>query len=218
MDAEIDTSANQGRTASREVRRRQLIDATIDSIAERGFSGTTLAAVTKGANLSHGIVNFYFKNKETLFVETLGLLAQEHYDCWQAAINMAGSEPSKRLKAIIEVDFERDICSPKKLAVWFAFWGQAKYRPNYIKIHDGYDKQRSDEIERLCRLIVEDGGYEHPNPASSARSIVALVDGLWLSLLLYPNSTHRKEALNDCLAFLVELFPKHFPLLVGTPT
>lgn len=211
MNSEFDKTAGRGRTASREVRRRQLIEATIDSIAERGFSATTLAAVTKGAKLSHGIVNFHFNNKETLFVETLGFLAREHYDQWQGAMEEAGPDPSKQLAAIIEVDFEYAICSPKKLAVWFAFWGQAKYRLSYLEFHDEYDKQRSVEIERLCSLIVEDGGYDRIDLASTTRSIVALVDGLWLGLLLYPKAARREAALDDCFAFLARLFPKHFP-------
>ena len=68
----------KGRTATREARKQQLINATIDSISKRAFSGTTLATVTKGAKLSHGIVNFHFDSKESLYVETLGFLAQEH--------------------------------------------------------------------------------------------------------------------------------------------
>ncbi len=209
------SGVSPGRTASREVRRRQLIEATIDSIAERGFSATTLATVTKGANLSHGIVNFHFNNKETLFVETLGFLAQEHYDHWHGAMKQAGPDPSKQLAAIIEVDFERAICSPKKLAVWFAFWGQANYRPVYLEIHDRYDKQRSAEIERLCGLIVDDGGYDGVDPVAAARSIEALIDGLWLNLLLYPKANRRVEARDDCFAYLAESFPKHFPRLSG---
>lgn len=216
MSLDIDNTVSLGRTAPKEVRRRQLIEATINSIAERGLSQTTLATVTNGAKLSHGIVNFHFKNKEALFVETLGYLAQEHYDHWQAAMEKAGSESGKRLAAIVAVDFERAICSPKKLAVWFAFWGQAKYRPAYLEVHDRYDIQRSDEISRLCRLITEEGGYDHIDPDSAARNIVALVDGLWLSLLLYPKSYQRKQSRDDCFAFLGELFPKHFPRLAGT--
>ena len=205
------SGVSPARTAPREVRRRQLIEATIDSIAERGFSATTLAAVTKGAKLSHGIVNFHFNNKETLFVETLGFLAQEHYDHWHGAMERAGPDPSKQLAAIVEVDFERAISSPKKLAVWFAFWGQAKYRPAYLEIHDKHDQQRSAEIERLCDLIIEDGGYDCFDPAAATRSIEALIDGLWLNLLLYPKANQRVEARDDCLAFLTRLFPKHFP-------
>jgi TetR/AcrR family transcriptional repressor of bet genes len=207
------TNANRkSRTASKEVRRRQLIDATIASIAKHGFSGTTLAAVTKGAKLSHGIVNFHFKSKEALFVETLGFLAKEHYDCWHEAMEEAGPDPAAQLAAIIEVDFERSISSPKKLAVWFAFWGQPKYRSVYLKIHDTYDKRRTDEISRLCGQMVEDGGYEGIDPILAARILVSLIDGLWLSLLLYPKSAQPTRARSDCFTLLSQLFPKHFPV------
>ena len=202
--------SRSGRTASKEVRRRQLIDATIDSIAERGFSETTLATVTKGAKLSHGIVNFHFKSKEALFVETLGFLAKEHYDHWHAAMERAGADPSQQLTAIIAVDFEQDLASAKKLAVWFAFWGQPKYRSVYLQIHDTYDKRRDEEIRRLCDTIVEDGGYDRIDPAVAARNLVALIDGLWLGFLLYPKSARRKQARADCFTLLGELFPKHF--------
>ncbi len=215
VQLDVDNGVRPGRTASREVRRRQLIEATIDSIAERGFADTTLATVTRGARLSHGIVNYHFKNKETLFVETLGFLAREHYDHWHGAAEKAGPDPARQLAAIIEVDFERAIASPKKLAVWFAFWGQAKHRPAYLEIHNEFDKQRTGEINRLCGLIVEDGGYDRVDPASAARSLEALVDGLWLNILLYPKTVLREAARDDCFAFLARLFPKHFPPQAG---
>lgn len=200
----------EGRVANREARRQQLINATIESISKRGFSGTTLETVTKGAKLSHGVVNFYFDSKEHLYVETLGFLAQEHYERWHGAMLGAGEDPVEQLTTIIKTDFHRNICSPKKLAVWFAFWGQAKYRPNYLKICHGHDDERYTEIARLCAEIVSDGGYDDIDPEAIARSIEAMIDGLWLSLLLYPKSISREEARNDAFTYLACAFPKHF--------
>lgn len=199
------------RTASKEVRRQQLIDATIESIATRGFSDTTIARVSQGANLSQGLINLHFTNKETLFVETLGYLAQEHYECWSNAVEKAGEDASRKLAAMIGTDFDPVICTPKKIAVWFAFWGQAKQRPSYLKVHDKFDKQRDAEINRLCAQIVEEGAYDNIDAASTARGLVALVDGLWLNLLLYPKSVSREQARDDCFAFLADAFPNHFP-------
>lgn len=199
----------KNRTAIRETRRRQLIEATIDSIAELGFTDTTLASVTKRAELSHGTINFHFKSKEALFVETLGFLAQEHYDHWHGSMKKVGSDPCKQLAAIIEVDFKPSICSPKKIAVWFAFWGQVKYRPAYSEIHNKYDEQRLIELERLLGEIVEDGGYDHVDPTTVARHLEALVDGLWLNLLLYPKARGRLEARNYTFSYLADLFPRH---------
>lgn len=202
-----------GRTATRSVRRQQLIDATIKSIAKHSFAGTTLDTLTREANLSHGIVNFHFKSKEALFAETLRFLAQEHYDHWHTAMTKAEPDPSKQLVAIVETDFRSNICSLNKLAVWFSFWGLAKYRPAYLEISHITDEPRSIELERLCREIVEDGGYDHIDPTSATQMIEALIDGLWLNLLLYPNTFRRTEARHNMLTYLGKLFPHHFARL-----
>ncbi len=204
------TGTAERRLAARQERRQQLIDATIESIAKRGFSGTTLETVTRGARLSHGVVNFHFRTKEDLYVETLGYLAREHYELWRNAMLNAGPDPANQLQAILEADFDRRVCSGKKLAVWFAFWGQAKYRPAYLEIHHRFDDERYVEICRLCRELVASGRYADADAEGIARSLEALVDGLWLNLLMYPRHIRRQTARTDCLAYLATVFPHHF--------
>ena len=59
-------------------RRRQLIDATVTVIYRDGLSRLTLAKVAATAHLSTGIVNFYFRSKELLLLDTLNALALEY--------------------------------------------------------------------------------------------------------------------------------------------
>ena len=198
------------RTEPRKVRRRQLILAAVDSISKRGFSATTLSHIAKGAKLSHGVVNYHFDSKEALYDETLGYLVREHYDLWFGYLRDAAPDPASQLAAIVDADFDKKVCTPKKLAVWFAFWGQAKYRPNYLKIHNRYDQQRSLEIERICRQMIADGDYAHQDATRVARTIEALIDGLWLNLMLYAPEATRQEARDDCYEALAEFFPHHF--------
>ena len=200
----------KSRTASREVRRKQLILATIDSISKRGFTGTTLKHVTSGANLSQGTVNFHFENKEALYVETLGFLVNEHYELWFESMKAARPDPADQLAAIIEADFDKRVCSPKKLAVWFAFWGQAKYRPSYLKIHNKHDEDRFVELTRLCGEIISEGSYQNLEDGQVARTLEALIDGLWLDMMLYPSARKQIENRNDCFNLLAKIFPKHF--------
>jgi len=198
------------RTAPREVRRKQLIMAAMDSISKRGFAATTLKHVTEKAKLSHGVVNYHFESKEALYDATLGFLAQEHYELWTKHQRDAGSDPANQMTAIIQADFDKKICTPQKLAVWFAFWGQAKYRPNYLKIHSKYDDERYEEIQRLCEELIKEGNYNHLDAKSLSRSIEAVIDGTWLSLMLYPSEKNRAMGLSDCCQVLASLFPKHF--------
>lgn len=208
----VEATARKRRSEPREVRRLQLIMAAIESIAKRGFSDTTLKHVTEGAALSHGVANYHFDSKEALYDATLGFLAREHYDTWTRYYNQAQPHPAHRLAAIVAADFDKNICTQKRLAVWFAFWGQAKYRPNYQKIHNRYDEERHEHIERLCAELIEDGGYDDLDPAQAARSVIALSDGAWLCLMLYPQATSAAQYHSDSLQALGKFFPKHFPL------
>lgn len=208
----LDAPVRKRRSQPREVRRMQLIMAAMESIAKRGFSATTLKHVTEGANLSHGVVNYHFESKEALYDATLGYLAREHYDTWTRLVEEAKPTHAHRLAALVAADFDKDICTHKRLAVWFAFWGQAKYRPNYIKIHNKYDEERHTLIEELCAGLIKEGGYTGITPEKTARSIVALSDGAWLCLMLYPDATTREEYHADSMIALTRYFPKHFPL------
>ena len=210
MNEQQKSDQTSKRTAPRDVRRRQLIMAAMDSIAKRGFSDTTLRHVTEKAKLSHGVVNYHFDSKEALYDATLGYLAQEHYDIWTKFVAEAGDEPARQLSAIIEADFDKRVCTQKKLAVWFAFWGQAKYRPNYLKIHNKFDNERSAELKRICAALIEDGGYSGQTPAQAAHAVEALLDGLWLSLMLYPTLETRDESLQTCKKAIARMYPKHF--------
>jgi TetR/AcrR family transcriptional repressor of bet genes len=40
-----------------------------------------------------------------------------------------------------------------------------------------------------------------------------MIDGLWLNMLLYPNTFRRTEARDNIFAYLGELFPHHFARL-----
>jgi len=86
--ASIAKSAN--RTASREARRQQLIDATVKCIARKGMGGTTLADVAGEAGLSQGIVNLHFESKENLLNETLRYLADEYRTQFDKALATSG--------------------------------------------------------------------------------------------------------------------------------
>lgn len=198
------------RTAPREERWRQLIDAAMESIAHHGLSGTTNAIVTESAGLSAGIVSLHFGTKENLLVATLESLAQEHRDRWFRAQQAPRLTPAQQLWAIMETHFDPAICTPTKVATWFAFFGEASYRDTYRRIAEPLDVERTKAVEECCRLIIAEGGYAAIDPAILARSIESFADGLWLDLLLYPDVVTLDEVRLRMSAMLNAHFPAHF--------
>lgn len=200
------------RTESKEVRRQQLIEATIKSIAKHGIGGTTMSTVTEYAGLSIGIVNFHFESKQKLFEETLVYLAREHHDHWLKGYKDAGLSASDKLMAIVDAHFHPKICSQKKLAVWYAFYGEAGRRKIYRKLIEEIDYERFDISLQLCSDIEADGGYDALPARQVANMLEALYDGMWLELLTYPESYTRQTARDHIVAFLVGVYPRHFEM------
>lgn len=205
-----------GRKASKDVRRRQLIDATIASLAERGFSETTLADVARGAGLSQGIVNFHFQSKDKLLVETLQFMAEEYSDHWRAAMETAGPDPARRLWALVAADFDLTICSKTKLAAWCAFWGEARSRPTYQSLCGARDEAYQMTLTVLCAELAAAAppGGARQDAAAIALALDALLDGLWLRMMMQDRMTGER-ALAAARAFLIAVFPHQFSALTG---
>jgi TetR/AcrR family transcriptional repressor of bet genes len=198
------------RKATKEFRRQQLIQATIKCVAKRGFSDTTMADVTREAGLSLGIVNLHFQSKDKLFIETLRFLSEEYEAACRAAMEKAGPSPAMRLSALVDLDFSARVTDRRKLAVWFAFWGEARSRPTYMQLCADKDRRYELIVTDLCQRIIDDGGYEGVEAAEIAQGLSAMVNGLWLDMLMTPDEMPRDRARHICRNYLARAFPAHF--------
>jgi len=216
----VATARSAKRTARREQRRQQLIDATMKCIARKGMGSTTLGDVANEAGLSQGIVNLHFESKDNLLTETLRYLADEYKAQFNKAYEKSGPDPAERLLALVQLDLRPSICDRRKVAVWFAFWGEVQSRPTYRKICDERDQYYDDIVEGLARDIIADGGYEGVTAESVAIMLTSMTNGLWLSCLISPGSFDRHQAMDAVLEYLCSVFPDHFSsheLTGGTP-
>ncbi|WP_245464243.1 transcriptional regulator BetI [Mesorhizobium sp. M8A.F.Ca.ET.021.01.1.1] len=210
-------SEKRGRKASKEVRQLQLIEATIDSLAKRGYSETTMADVADGAGLSRGIVNFHFESKEKLLVATLQHMYDEYSAHWRNALQKAGDDPADQLQALVAADFDRSICNKRKLAAWCAFWGEAKSRPTYQALSSARDVVYQDIFIELCATLKQSGGYAYEAQVM-ALALSAMLEGLWLRLMMGTENTTRETSLQAANEFLSAAFPKHYPRNAAAPT
>ncbi len=198
------------RTASKEARRQQLIEATIKCISKRGIGSTTLGDVAGEAGLSQGIVNLHFKSKDNLFSETLRYLAEEYKSLFEKTLEKCGPGAADKLFALMELDLKPTVCDQKKLAVWFGFWGEVKAMPTYRKLCNKYDQGYDQAIEQLCEEIIAEGKYQNVRARNVAEVLSSLTNGLWLSCLISPKSWDRHAALKSVKSYLASVFPNHF--------
>jgi TetR/AcrR family transcriptional regulator, transcriptional repressor of bet genes len=212
-----EASPRPPRTMSRAARRAQLIEATIETLAARGYARLTLTDVARTAGLSHGLVLFHFQTKERLLAETLSFLAEEYRANWQSALAQVGKAPADQLNALIQADFAPAICTPSRLAAWCSFWGEAQSRPLYQAACGDKDRAYNAQLEDICQRLSDLGGYGH-DAVRIARVIRVTIEGTWLDLMSgTPPPYDKDEALRTVRTCVAQCFPRHFDLTGVTP-
>ena len=204
------TAKSARRTASRAKRRQQLIDATMKCIARKGMGSTTLGDVAREAGLSQGIVNLHFKSKENLLKETLRNLADDYKAQFKKTLEASGPAAADKLLALMQLDLRPSVIDRRKIAVWFAFWGEVRSRPTYRKICDERDRYYDEVVEELCETIIAEGRYTGVSASLVAIALTSMTNGLWLSCLISPKTFDRQQASDAIMSLLHGFFPKHF--------
>lgn len=204
-----ESPAPMPRKLSRDARRTQLIEATIEAIAQHGYSRTTMSQVARSAGLSHGLVNFHFETKEKLFVAVLLHLADEYRTNWTTALAQAGPSAPEKIDALIRADFAPQICTPTRLSAWCAFWGETQGRPFYQEHCGANDDAYNSVLEGLCARMNSEHGYAC-NEVRAAQVLRILSDGIWLDLMTTHTPYPVDEAVMTMMTCAAAFYPRHF--------
>ncbi len=164
--------------ALEDARRRQLVEVTIDSLAELGYVGTTLAQIAGRAGVSPGLVAHYFDDKDGLLDATFRSLARRVGDHVRARVRQI-STPRARIQAVIDANLAPDEFAQKTGTVWLAFWGQVLQVPSLKRVQSAYQRRTLTNLRiALKQLVPTDEAH------TLATMIAAMIDGVWLRAAL----------------------------------
>jgi TetR/AcrR family transcriptional regulator, transcriptional repressor of bet genes len=185
----------------REVRRAQLIDATLLTIDQAGLAGTTLASVAQRAKISTGIVSHYFGDKDGLLEATMRHILRDLWAATTRRRTAARPQPRARLRAIVAANFDVSQVSGPVMKTWLAFWTQSMHEPQLRRL------QRVNTRRLFSNLCAE---FARVLPRAAARraasGLAAMIDGLWLRGALSGDPFDTRAALrlaNDYIDMLL---------------
>jgi TetR/AcrR family transcriptional repressor of bet genes len=190
--------------------RAAILRATIAVIAKHSLSGTTVQLVAEAAKVAPGTVILHFQKKDALLLAALEQVAVEFEAARRAALEIAGDDPVKALEAIIDVSLDPKVSDPAHVAVWYAFWGEAKARKLYLERIGSYDTVSQDGIDRLFAEIVSRGGYRHLDAEALAMGFSGLLEWQWQEILVSGRGFDRDAAKQTARAYLASIFPQEF--------
>ena len=188
-----------------------ILKATIDTIATYSLSGTTIQLVANAAGVAAGTVILRFQNKDALLAAAMESVALEFELARREAITGAKNSASAALNALIEVSFDPAVSDPAKVAVWYAFWGEARARLVYMERISSLDHAYQRDLERLCRELITAGHYSHLNAEAVAMGFAGILEWQWQEILVSGSSFDRVHARSVARAYLAGTFPREFP-------
>ncbi|MBW0275893.1 TetR family transcriptional regulator [Nocardia sp. MH4] len=185
-----------GRAAQAEARRAAIIDAATTLIAERGYQGTSLAAVADRVGLTPAGVLHYFPSKDALLSGVLE--ARDRWD-FAAFVGRLTDARLTHLEQIVEYNAER----PDLVQAFTVLAGESvtEDHPAREFFTERYAKARAD----FAALLRAEFGDHLPGgltPERAAPLLLAVMDGLQVQWLLARDDIDLAAACRDFVSLL----------------
>jgi TetR/AcrR family transcriptional regulator, transcriptional repressor of bet genes len=191
--------------------RQRLIDACISALHIYGPSRTTVEKVVAIAKMSPGIVRFYFDSKAAMLVASLQFLAAEFEEQVLVPVSKLKSSPVAALELLVDLYLDPVIASPRKVSVWYAFWGEASSRQEYYDICGQKDESFATLVRELIGRLIDATAQRQLDPGGIALGLIGVLEMLWQDFAFQTEGNiDRQAAKARCMAYLRSIFPGQF--------
>src|SRR5690554_6774389 len=173
----------------KDTRRQQLIDATMESIAELGLQNTTIISISKRAGMSSGIISHYFGGKQGLIEAALRHLLDQLGRELRARIVMTDGSPEQRLNCVIESNFSEFQRSRLAARTWLSFWARSMHEPGLQRLQQINNARLYSNLRYSFAQVLPQA-----EATAAARQTAAMIDGFWLRSALSLDPAESFEA------------------------
>jgi transcriptional repressor BetI len=179
-----------------EIRRRQLIEATIASIHDVGFSESSVSRIAAKAGVSAGIVHHYFEDKGELLEATLRQLGTNLSASVVRRLR-AAKNASHRLMAVVDGNLGPELFTPEAVSAWLAFWSQVPTHPRLARIQTIIIRRLHSNLVHALRPFLRE-----PDVQRVAQDLACLIDGIWLRAALSQAGPNGADARRAAIEFI----------------
>ncbi|WP_460037924.1 TetR/AcrR family transcriptional regulator [Streptomyces cavourensis] len=184
--------------ARSEERRAEILRATLEVIAERGYRGATLGAVAERVGLTQQGLLHYFPTKEALLVAVL-----EDRDRWDTGGGGRGGEDGAWRLELLGSLVEYNAMRPGIVQTFSALLGESVTEEHPAR--EFFTRRYTQVRAGMAATLRAEYGETLPGgltPERAAVLLVAVLDGLQYQWLLDPEAVDMPEAFEDFLGLL----------------
>lgn len=173
-----------------EVRREEILRATVDEVTERGFASTRVADVASRLGISTGLVFYHFESKEALLSQAFAYAAERDLERLDAAAQGSGSA-IRRLARILAYYGPEE--SAAGWPLWIDAWATALRIPELAEVSQRLDVRWKDAVATVIADGVARGEMTCADPTAAAWRITALLDGLAVQATVHTGVLTRRQ-------------------------
>jgi TetR/AcrR family transcriptional regulator, transcriptional repressor of bet genes len=162
------------KTDIEKIRRRDLLEAAYLTFLEQGLSGMTMARIGERAGMSHGIVNYYFKNKDELLS---AVVRKANILIMKEVARRLGSAvtPRQRISAVIAGNFPRALFTREVARAWASYYAALGQKPEFDRLQTVVDRRLASNLHDALRQLTSKS-----KAREIATGVAILIDGIWL--------------------------------------
>jgi AcrR family transcriptional regulator len=173
-----------------EVRREEILRATVEEVTERGFASTRVADVAARLGISTGLVFYHFDSKEGLLSQAFAYAAERDLERLDAAADGRGSA-TRRLARILTLYGPDETGAAWPL--WIDAWATSLRSPEMAEVSRRLDLRWKDTVAEIVRQGVEAGEMTCADPAAAAWRLTAMLDGLAVQATVHQGLVTRRQ-------------------------
>lgn len=157
-------------------RRAEIIEATFFCIALKGYSNITMQDIADSAGVSKGVIHYYFRNKDELFLSVLEKLIKDLDGHLARNVDQAKTPPEK-VRAIINAVFEKTGANKKFQIVVLDLWAHSMRNATLKTAHRSQYARYRHLAKKIIAEGIDEGYFKECDPARAASALIGLIEG-----------------------------------------
>jgi AcrR family transcriptional regulator len=178
-------------------RKTQIIKATIECITKFGYNNFSMQDVAQIADVSKGIIHYYFLNKEDLMMAVLDRVASD-IEGLLNVINEKSNTHEEKIRMLLKMCFSIVKNKREYYCINMDFWTQINQKEKVRQVvAKHYAKFRS-STALIVQQGTEAGVFRSIDPNNAASVIISIVDGISLQWLFDESVFQYDEIVLNC--------------------
>ena len=179
---------------SKEDKKKKILDTAAKLFAEKGFENTTTRDICKATGMSHAMIYYYFKDKESVLNEILEDILSDGLKQIKE-IAQSPKSPKEKLAAITHMYARYHVVKIDRMKVFVH--DQKSLKPGHKKKVNAYQREYLDILEDLLKRLRDEDAIVDVDTKAAAFTFFGMVH--WAYRWYEPKGKIKPDQLSEII-------------------